>query len=412
MAGRLLQVLPSVVTLVNGELELEIDFCEGLRLCLDNFDEVCVACPVTTDVRNSGLRRSLRLKDLPFRQRVNLLTLPNGYNLRDFLTSYASVRKVIQREIQKADYLVFSPHTLIGDWPTVAVREAIKMNRRYVIDADVVYADVAEVSWTKLKPWKRLVNELIITPIFLRQHRYSLKHSSAALLQGQDVFDAYARYCSNPRKVYHMPVSGADYVGDGELQDKLLSLRESRPLRIVYVGRTIEMKGPIDWLKTLHAAKQSGASFIATWLGDGSMLPEMRRTAESLGLGADVIFQGYVSDRDEIFRALRQSDIFLFCHKTPESPRCLIEALASGCPLVGYGSSYPRELVAQNGGGEFTDIGDWQELARIVADLSNRRDKVRELIRQARTSGRLFERDATMQQRIDLIKQAVVARAG
>jgi glycosyltransferase involved in cell wall biosynthesis len=407
MTGRLLQVLPSVMTLVNGELELETDFCEGLRLYLDNFDEICVACPVTTDVRNSGLRRSRRIKDLPFQNRIKVVALPNAYNWRDFLLSYANVRKVISGEIQKADYLVFSPHTLIGDWPTLAVREAIKMNRPYVIDADVVYEEVARVGSTKDHPWKRMVKQRVMTPIFQRQHRYCLEHSAAALLQGQDVFDAYAPYCRNPHKVYHMPVSEADYVSEGELQNRLLSLNEGRPLRITYVGRAIEMKGPIDWLRTLHAAKQAGARFEAAWLGDGLGLPNMRSTAESLGLTDVVSFEGYVSDRDQILGTLRHSDIFLFCHKTPESPRCLIEALASGCPLIGYGSSYPRDLVAQCGGGEFTEIGNWQALARIVADLDKNRDRLCELISQARVSGRLFERDATMQRRIDLIKQAV-----
>ncbi|WP_426609732.1 glycosyltransferase [Bradyrhizobium sp. McL0616] len=406
MAERLLQVLPSVMTLVDGELELEADFCEGTRLCLDNFEEVCVACPVTTDVRNSGLRRSCRIKDLPFQNRMKVVALPNANNWRDFLLYYASVRKVINREIQKADYLVFSPHTVIGDWPTLAVREAIKMNRPYVIDADVVYEEVARVGSAKDLRWKRMIKQHVMTTIFQRQHRHSLKHSAAALLQGQDVFDAYAPYCGNPHKVYHMPVSEADYVSEGELQNKLLSLNEARPLRIAYVGRAIEMKGPIDWLKTLHAAKQAGARFEAVWLGDGLELPNMRSTAESLGL-TNVTFGGYVSDRDEILSTLRRSDILLFCHKTPESPRCLIEALASGCPLIGYGSSYPRDLVAQCGGGEFTEVGDWQALARVVADLDKDRDMLRELVRQARVSGRLFERDATMQCRIDLMKQAI-----
>jgi hypothetical protein len=43
----------------------------------------------------------------------------------------------------------------------------------------------------------------------------------------------------------------------------------------------------------------------------------------------------------------------------------------------------------------------------IIADLDNNQDGLREMIGQVRVSGRLFERDATMQDRIDLIKQAI-----
>jgi hypothetical protein len=50
-------------------------------------------------------------------------------------------------------------------------------------------------------------------------------------------------------------------------------------------------------------------------------------------------------------------------------------------------------------------LGNSKELANIVQDLHTNREKLRELIRLASISGRLYERDATMQRRIDLIKE-------
>ena len=75
--------------------------------------------------------------------------------------------------------------------------------------------------------------------------------------------------------------------------------------------------------------------------------------------------------------ALKQTDIFLFCHKTGKSPRCLGEALAAGCALVGYGTEYPRELVATRGGGEFAEMDNWQGLVEIVASLDSDRARTR-----------------------------------
>ena len=193
-------------------------------------------------------------------------------------------------------------------------------------------------------------------PLFQRCHRYCLEHSSLALLQGQDVYDAYSPLCPNPHKVYHMPISNEDYITQAQLQSNLNGINESRPLKLCYIGRAIEMKGPIDWLETLHELIKNGVEFNATWLGDGSLLPSMRAMAENLGMTDYVHFSGYVSDREQVLQTLRNSDIFLFCHKTPESPRCLVEALASGCPLIGYGSAYPKEIVAQRGGG---DLQHW-----------------------------------------------------
>jgi glycosyltransferase involved in cell wall biosynthesis len=405
VTGRLLQVLPSVISEVDNELEIEVDFCEGLRLCLDNFDQVTVACPVTTEILDSGLRRSRRVRDLPWQNRIKIIPLPSAYHWRDFLRHYENVRRVLKAEIENADYLVFSPHSLIGDWPTVAVREAIKLHRPYEIDADVVYEEVAQVGWARNAPWKRVLKKQLLIPLFQRSHRYCLKNSSLALFQGQDVYNAYSPYARNPRKVYHMPISDEDYITHEQLQSKLNSLNQSRALKVCYVGRAIDMKGPTDWLKTLHELNKAGVELRATWLGDGSLLPSMRSMADDLGMTGYVKFPGYVSDREEILRTLRDSDIFLFCHKTPESPRCLIEALASGCPLIGYGSAYPKELVAQCGGGQFAAVGDWKDLVNIVREIDQNREKLRELIQSASASGRLYERDATMQHRINLIKE-------
>jgi glycosyltransferase involved in cell wall biosynthesis len=126
---------------------------------------------------------------------------------------------------------------------------------------------------------------------------------------------------------------------------------------------------------------------------------------ENLGIANNVQCPGFVSDREEILRTLKEADIFLFCHKTRESARCLGEALASGCPLIGYGSAYSKELVAQYGGGKFASVGDWKELANIVKDLDQNREKLRELVQSAAISGRLYERGVTLKNRIDLIKE-------
>jgi glycosyltransferase involved in cell wall biosynthesis len=405
MTGRLFMVLPSVIRKIGDGLEVDFDFSEGLRLYLESFDSVSVACPVSTDLQDSGLRRCVAVKDLPWGERVTFVPLPNAYRVGAFLRQLPAVRRILREQIKNADYLVFSPHTLFGDWPTVAIHEAVRLKRPYVIEADVVYEKVAQVSWDRISSWKRFVKKQVILEAFKRAHRYGLKHSALALFQGHDVFSAYEGACSNPHVVYHMPISADDYIAPNRLQSKLDSMREPRPLKICYVGRAIEMKGPIDWLKTLHELINAGVRFRATWIGDGSLLPSMRASIETFGLTDHVTLPGYVSDRTAILRTLQDSDIFLFCHKTPESPRCLVEALACGAPLIGYVSEYPRELVAQRGGGQFATLGDWRELAAIVRELDNDRDKLRDLIRSASASGRLYERDATMQHRIDLIRK-------
>ena len=102
------------------------------------------------------------------------------------------------------------------------------------------------------------------------------------------------------------------------------------------------------------------------------IIAEIRAAADELRTTAYVVFPGYISDRKKIFQVLQDADVFLFCHQTPESPRCLVEALASGCPLVGYGSAYPREIIAQYGGGIFVTPGDWEGVVKIIQNLDQK----------------------------------------
>src|SRR5260370_35458747 len=194
------------------------------------------------------------------------------------------------------------------------------MQRPYVIEADIVYESVAQVGLEHKAPWKRLIKNDLLLRLFRRSYRHSLANSALALFQGQDVYDAYAPYCSNPHKVYHhIPIYRGDHITDEELQGKLGRSETGAPLKICYVGRAIEMKGPIDWLNTLHELIIRGVRLSATWIGDGSLLPDMRSKAEALNITEHVSFPGFVSDREQILRTLKDSDIFLYCHKTQES---------------------------------------------------------------------------------------------
>ena len=69
-----------------------------------------------------------------------------------------------------------------------------------------------------------------------------------------------------------------------------------------------------------------------------------------------ISFPGIEKDRQLVIDFLRTLDVFMFCHVTPESPRCLIEALMSGLPLIGYDSEYAKDLVAEHGGGKFVQL--------------------------------------------------------
>jgi colanic acid/amylovoran biosynthesis glycosyltransferase len=94
----------------------------------------------------------------------------------------------------------------------------------------------------------------------------------------------------------------------------------------------------------------------------------------------------------------------VFCHVTPESPRCLLEALMSAVPLVGYWSAFAQDLVATEGGGEFVPIGDTEALAQAIARQALDAPLRRRNTEAARRSGLHFSDEAVFAHRSELIK--------
>lgn len=402
MPGKLLMVIPSTVRLVKGNYEVESDYGNNLRAYLQNFSHVTFACPVSPTSKAGGILRSCPIAEIEGNERLTYIPLPFPYREDRHLRHYFAIRGLLRSEINKADYLLFSPHAKF-DWPSLAAQLAVKLKRKYGLESDWDHRSVHRFLLRAMPFGAKKLRKAIWTHSFCKRVDWCFRHSALALLQGQDVYDAYKDIAPNPRKVLNIQVSMEDHISAAEVQAKLARIKSGKTLAIAYAGRMIEMKGPLDWLKAIHAAIENGVDLQATWFGDGPLMPEMRENAERLRVDRNVSFPG-VLGRTEVMARLRKMDIFLFCHKTGESPRCLSEALASGCALVGYGSAFPRDLVARYGGGEFAGLGDWKGLASIIVALDRDRAKLGALAEAAASSGKVLERNAAVQERIDLIK--------
>lgn len=400
------QVVPPVVRDIGNGLEIDQDFLSSLSIYMDTFESFTVACPVRVeDAEIWGLGQCVPLRDLPWGpERFKYIPLPATYRPGDFLKVLPKVRKILRAEIEASEHLIFTPYSLIGDWPTVAIREAVKLGRRYTIEADGVHGDIMRKRHISSVAWKRWVKRMIEFPAFDRSYRYNLQNASLAIFQGQDVYNAYARYCSKPVKLnHHIPVYSGDHIALDQLEAKLASVRAGNPLKIVYAGRAIDMKGPLEWVATLKELNKRGVKFEAAWLGDGPMLDAMK--AQNV---PDILFLGFVGDRNRVLAALREAHIFLFCHNTLESARILGEALACGAPLVGFLSDYPADLVSDYGGALFSEMGDVIGLADILSELDKNRAVLTDLIANAAASGREFDRHALLKRRVEMVKATPV----
>jgi glycosyltransferase involved in cell wall biosynthesis len=351
--------------------------------------------------------RSLPIGELAGPDRLWFVELPWAYREDRYLRSYRPCRAVLTAEIGDAEYLLFSP-TAKYDWATLAADVAWRMHRPFDIECDV---DLDSVS-------RRQIEQLSFGPQRLRKEywrwslnrrvRRCLRRSALALLQGREVFEAYSAAAPNPHEVLNVQVDAGDRPSAEAFAAKLDRIASGAPLSIVYSGQMVERKGPLDWVRCVGALVDEGHDVDAVWFGDGPMRSEIEALVEELGLTERIELPGVV-DRSVVMDRLRTSDVFLFCHKSAESPRCLGEALAAGCALVGYDSAYPRGLVQREGGAILVRMHDWRALAKEVAALHVDRAALRSLTQAAAASGALLDRDSSMGERIELMRRHLAA---
>lgn len=400
--GRLLLV--TAVRLRQGPdgLQLDSQTCAGLCRWAEHFRAVTFAgILLDSDREDQTTTDWVDVGSLPCAARLEFLALPMAYRIGAFARSYRATRRRLARAIAQADHLCFTLGYLVGDWAAVAALEAQRQGRRYAVWFDRVEHEVLRNLLPTL-PFKRRIKEAATLPLMERFHRRLTRRSAVALLQGRDTFNAYSAFSSNPACVYDVHTQPEDFASDAAIAAKLSGIAGGAPLRLVYAGRAAEMKGPFDWLDTIAEARRRGVSVEAEWLGDGPLLASMKERAAELGLSGHVHFAGHVGDRETVLARLRASHLFLFCHKTPESPRCLIEALVCACPILGYDSAYPAGLI-ETGGGRLSPQNDIAALATTLATLDADRDALARLVREAATTGRRFDEETLYRERAELI---------
>lgn len=130
--------------------------------------------------------------------------------------------------------------------------------------------------------------------------------------------------------------------------------RVHRPLRIVAVGRAVQKKGFGDLLSALSRLDHRTHPWRASLIGGGPLMDELRDQRERLGL--DELEMTGPRQFHEVQDALADADVFcLPCVEADDGdidgiPVALMEAMASGCPVLSTTVSGIPELLADDAG--------------------------------------------------------------
>ena len=131
----------------------------------------------------------------------------------------------------------------------------------------------------------------------------------------------------------------------------------------LYVGRMSKEK-ELDFLARVAATMNQGQAITCAFVGEGPFLEELKRKVPK------GIFTGVLQGQ-ELSQAYASADLFVFPSTTDTYGNVVVEAMASGLPVVVSDQGGPRELLrdAQDGERVMTgDVGKWvSAIERLLA---------------------------------------------
>lgn len=368
-----------------GNLLVESQGLNGLKCWLEHFSPLTLAAPVRPLDQQFKAKNAtwVPVPQAYFNRGLRLVPLPWGYHPATHYKYVRTVKKQLAQLMVNHRYLQCGiGGCTFGDWAAVAAHLAFRHNRTYAVHTDWITHKVYFHN-AQSQDLRKRARAAVESRLMRIAEKKIINRSSLGLFHGADTFEGYRNWCNHPFMIHDAQVQPTELAAMESVSQKIASVAQNRPLRIVYAGRAISMKGPDHWINALSLARDAGVDFTAKWFGTGDQIDNMQTQIDSLNLSQRVTLPGHLDGRMAMMDAIFDADILLFCHMTPESPRILIESMGQATPIVGYGSNYSAELT-EHGGGELVELGDIQTLAQRIIELNQNREKLQQIMHLAR----------------------------
>lgn len=147
-----------------------------------------------------------------------------------------------------------------------------------------------------------------------------------------------------------------------EIRSKL-GIPESKII-LMSVGELTKRKNHMVMIEALARLKEYDILYVIC--GDGPLKAQLRAKAEELGVRDRLKLLGFRKDIAELHKA---ADIFVFPSLQEGLPVALMEAMASGLPIVASKIRGNEDLISNNQGGYLVNPTDSEQVAKAIEKM-------------------------------------------
>jgi len=143
------------------------------------------------------------------------------------------------------------------------------------------------------------------------------------------------------------------------------SVRDERDVVIGSVTRFSSIKDPLNLVEAFIALKRGGAPGKLVMIGDGELHQRAVQSLANAGLDADSSLPGSC---DDIPAQMREMDVFVLGSLREGISNTILEAMASGLPVVASDTGGNKELIESGINGVLVPPGNRDALCDAVAE--------------------------------------------
>lgn len=186
-----------------------------------------------------------------------------------------------------------------------------------------------------------------------------------------------------------------------------LGLDSEQPI-ILHVGRLdVEKRVDLVVRAAAKALKRTRAQLLV--VGDGTCRSDLVDLAGDLGIGDRSFFPGYLDPETEIPDVYRIASVFVTASEIETQGLVLLEALASGIPVVAVDATCIPELITDKVNGHLVQAGDLGAMSSRILDILSDPAKARQMGMNGRKIAQGHAIDGAIDKHEDLYRSTIEA---
>jgi glycosyltransferase involved in cell wall biosynthesis len=144
----------------------------------------------------------------------------------------------------------------------------------------------------------------------------------------------------------------------------------NKKIVLVFLGRFAEEKNPYLPILITVKLKEKGYNIFLNLVGDGALKNKIEKLIQDFKLNNNVKMWGWLKNKEQMFKILRNSEILLFTSKQGEGLGLVIlEAMSQGLPVIATKCGGPEEIIMDKINGYLIDYSTDE---KIVSQFVNK----------------------------------------